>query len=39
VGLLAWASGEGRALHDFDSDLEQHGGWVRRIVNFLRERV
>jgi cell division protein FtsA len=39
VGLLAWAAGEGRALADIDIDTERPGGWVRRIVNFLRERV
>ena len=39
VGLLAWAAGEGRSLHDIEPDLERPGSWVRRIVNFLRERV
>jgi cell division protein FtsA len=39
VGLLAWASGEGRTLHDIDLDAERPRGMVRRLVNFLRERV
>jgi cell division protein FtsA len=39
VGLLAWAAGEGRALHDIDLDGEQPRGLFRRIVNFIRERV
>ena len=28
VGLLAWAAGEGRALHDIDLETERPGGWV-----------
>jgi cell division protein FtsA len=39
TGLLAWASGEGRALHDIDLATERPGGMLRRIVDFLRERV
>jgi cell division protein FtsA len=39
VGLLAWAAGEGRSLHDINPEAERPGGWVGRIVNFLRERV
>jgi cell division protein FtsA len=39
VGLLAWASGTGRSLADIDLDADQPGGLIRRIVNFLRERV
>lgn len=39
VGLLAWAGGEGRTLHDIDLDADRPGGIVRRIINFLRERV
>jgi cell division protein FtsA len=39
VGLLAWAAGEGRPLADINMDTDRPGGWVRRIVNFLRERV
>jgi cell division protein FtsA len=39
VGLLAWASGAGRTLPDIDLDADRPGGMIRRIVNFLRERV
>jgi cell division protein FtsA len=39
VGLLAWAAGEGRTLADIDPEPERHAGWVRRMVNFLRDRV
>jgi cell division protein FtsA len=39
VGLLAWASGAGRSLADIDLDADRPGGMIRRIVNFLRERV
>ena len=39
VGLLAWASGAGRAFPDIDLDADRPGGLIRRIVNFLRDRV
>jgi cell division protein FtsA len=39
TGLLSWAAGEGRALHDIDLDLERPGGLLRKIVAFLRDRV
>jgi cell division protein FtsA len=39
TGLLAWAAGEGRALHNIDLASERPGGVLRRIVHFLRERV
>jgi cell division protein FtsA len=39
VGLLAWAAGDGRTLHDLDLDGDQPRGLFRRIVNFIRERV
>jgi cell division protein FtsA len=39
VGLLAWAAGAGRQLPDIDLDADRGGGLIRRIVNFLRERV
>jgi cell division protein FtsA len=39
VGLLAWAAGEGRGLQDINPEAERPGGWVGRLVNFLRERV
>ena len=39
AGLLAWAAGEGRTMHDVDLEVERPTGFVRRIVNFLKERV
>ncbi len=39
AGLLLWAAGDGRALADLDLADERPNGLVRRIVNFLRERV
>jgi cell division protein FtsA len=39
AGLLHWAAGEGRTLSDLDLADEQPAGLVRRIVNFLRDRV
>jgi cell division protein FtsA len=39
AGLLAWAAGEGRTLQDIDIESERPTGFVRRFVNFLRERV
>jgi cell division protein FtsA len=39
IGLLTWASGEGRQLADIDLDADRPTGLLRRIVNFLRERV
>jgi cell division protein FtsA len=38
-GLLNWAAGEGRALQDIELEARPSGGIVRRIVDFLRERV
>jgi cell division protein FtsA len=39
VGLLAWAGGIGRSAYDIDLDAERPGGFLRRVVAFLRERV
>jgi cell division protein FtsA len=39
VGLLAWAAGEGRTLPGINPDGERPGGVLRRLMNFLRERV
>jgi cell division protein FtsA len=40
AGLLAWAAGEGRTMHDLDLDEgERPTGLFRRFVNFLRDRV
>ncbi len=38
-GLLSWAAGEGRALQDIELEARPSGGVIRRIVDFLRERV
>jgi cell division protein FtsA len=39
TGLLFWAAGEGRTLHDLSLDAPRSSGLLRRIVDFLRERV
>jgi cell division protein FtsA len=39
AGLLSWASGEGRSMQDVDFEVERPAGLIRRIVNFLKERV
>jgi cell division protein FtsA len=39
VGLLAWSAGGGRGMADINLEAEGPTGLVRRIVNFLRERV
>ncbi len=39
AGLLAWTAGEGRTMRDVDLEVDRPTGFVRRIVNFLRERV
>jgi len=39
AGLLHWAAGEGRTLHDVDLEVAQPAGLFRRLVNFLKERV
>ncbi len=39
IGLLAWAAGQGRSLHDIDLDIDQPSGMLRRVVQFLRDRV
>ena len=39
TGLLHWASGEGRTMHDVDLEEERPAGLLRRLVNFLKERV
>ena len=38
-GLLGWAAGEGRAFHDFDPDADGPRGAVRRVWDFLRQRL
>ena len=39
IGLLAWAAGQGRSLHDIDLDIDQPRGLLRRIIQFLQNRV
>jgi cell division protein FtsA len=39
TGLLHWAAGEGRTMHDVDLEEERPAGLLRRLVNFLKERV
>jgi cell division protein FtsA len=39
LGLLAWSAGSGRPPHELDPDDERAPGILRRIVNFLRDRV
>jgi cell division protein FtsA len=39
AGLLSWAAGNDRGFQDVDLDAEEPRGWLRRVVNFLKERV
>ena len=39
AGLLLWASGQGRRLPDLDTGEDGPPGLLRRIANFIRERV
>jgi cell division protein FtsA len=39
TGLLSWAAGEGRVLHDLDVAADRPNGILKRFVEFLRERV
>jgi cell division protein FtsA len=39
AGLLAWAAGEGRAMPDIDLDQAPPGGLMRRVVDFIRNRL
>ena len=39
AGLLAWTAGEGRTMRDVDLEVDRPTGLLRRIVNYLRERV
>ena len=38
-GHAGMGGGEGRTMHDVDLEVERPAGFVRRIVNFLKERV
>ena len=39
AGLLGWAAGHGRTMTDIDLDPAPPAGLIRRIVNFLKDRV
>ena len=39
AGMLHWAAGEGRTMHDVDLEVVQSTGLFRRFVNFIKERV
>ena len=39
AGLLAWASGAGRNLADIDPGDDEPPGMIRRVINFIRDRV
>ena len=38
-GLLSWAAGAGRNFQDVDMEEERQAGWLRRVVNYLKDRV
>jgi cell division protein FtsA len=39
AGLLAWAAGDGRTMHDIDFEAERPTGLLRRLAAFLKERL
>jgi len=39
LGMLLWAAGEGRALSDIDLEMSRPNGILRRIIDFLRDRL
>ena len=39
AGLLAWAVGDGRSLPGIDAFEEPSSGWLKRLANYLRDRV
>ncbi len=39
AGLMSWAAGAGRTIHDIDLAPDRPAGLFRRIVNFLKDRV
>jgi len=39
AGLLAWAAGAGRTMHDIDLTPEASRGLVSRVIDFLRQRL
>jgi cell division protein FtsA len=39
AGLLGWAAGDGRVMHDIDFEAERPTGLLRRLLAFLRDRL
>jgi cell division protein FtsA len=39
AGLLAWAAGDGRVMHDIDFEAERPTGLLRRLLAFMKERL
>ncbi|WP_408842059.1 cell division protein FtsA [Acidocella sp.] len=39
VGLLAFATGDGQTMQDINFESERHGGWLRGVVDFLKNRI
>jgi cell division protein FtsA len=39
VGLLAFATGDGQTMQDINFETERGGGWLRGVVDFLKNRV
>ena len=39
VGLLAFATGDGQTMQDINFESERSGGWLRGVVDFLKNRV
>ncbi|NVN13187.1 cell division protein FtsA, partial [Nguyenibacter vanlangensis] len=39
AGLLAWAAGAGGALGDLDLSEPRSPGLLRRVIEFIRDRV
>lgn len=39
TGLLMWAAGDGRTLHDIDFEAEPPRGFLHKLVAFFRDRV
>lgn len=39
AGLIAWAAGEGRFVADLNFDTDRPAGLLRRVIDFLKDRV
>jgi cell division protein FtsA len=39
AGLLGWAAGDGRVMHDIDFEAERPTGLLRRFIAFLKDRL